>query len=169
MEKISASRIVIAIFLLAFLLRLPEFFSSLAYDEIWTLSNFAPLKIRQLLFDLELPNNHPLNSILIKFIASFDPPVEFIRLPNLLANLVFTEQGTVQNALDEIEALRDKCRYLIVVTISGLDETAYDGETADYIRSMEQLNEHLLSMADAAVELVNGKPVMRKGDPYDLL
>lgn len=87
MEKISASRIVIAIFLLAFLLRLPEFFSSLAYDEIWTLSNFAPLKIRQLLFDLELPNNHPLNSILIKFIASFDPPVEFIRLPNLLANL----------------------------------------------------------------------------------
>ena len=88
---------------------------------------------------------------------------------NLLANLVFTEQGTVRDALDEIEALRDKCRCLFVVTISGLDETAYDGETADYIRSMEQLNEHLLSMADAAVELVNRKPVMRKGDPYDLL
>jgi len=100
------------------------------------------------------------------------PPDSLVLLEdasNLLANLVFTEQGTVRDALDEIEALRDKCRYLIVVTISGLDETAYDGETADYIRSMEQLNEHLLSMADAAVELVNGKPVMRKGDPYDLL
>lgn len=87
---------------------------------------------------------------------------------NLLANLVFTEQGTVRDALDEIEALRDKCRYLIVVTISGLDGAAYDGETADYIRSMEQLNGYLLGLADAAVELVDGRPVMRKGDPYDL-
>ena len=101
--------------------------------------------------------------------VSLDSLVLLEDASNLLANLVFTEQGTVRDALDEIEALRDKCRYLIVVTISSLDETAYDGETADYIRSMEQLNEHLLSMADAAVELVNGKPVMRKGDPYDLL
>lgn len=88
---------------------------------------------------------------------------------NLLANLVFTEGGTLQNALDEITVLRDKCRYLIVVTISGLDETAYEGETAEYIRSMALLNEHLLEMADCAVELVDGKPVTRKGDPYDLL
>ena len=88
---------------------------------------------------------------------------------NLLANLVFTEGGTEQDALQEILALRDQCRYLIVVTISGMDETAYDGETADYIRSMAALNAYLLDAADAAVELVNGQPVMVKGDPYGLL
>ena len=101
--------------------------------------------------------------------VSLDSLVLLEDASNLLANLVFTEQGTVRDALDEIEALRDKCRYLIVVTISGLDGATYDGETADYIRSMEQLNGYLLELADAAVELVNGKPVMRKGDPYDLL
>ena len=88
---------------------------------------------------------------------------------NLLANLVFTEGGTEQDALQEILALRDQCRYLIVVTISGMDETKYDGETANYIRAMAALNGYLLEAADAAVELVNGRPVMVKGDPYGLL
>ena len=87
---------------------------------------------------------------------------------NLLANLLFTEHGTVRDALDEIEALRDKCRFLIVVTISGLDEDAYEGETAEYIRSMALLNGYLLEIADAAIELQNGQPIMRKGNPYGL-
>ena len=86
---------------------------------------------------------------------------------NLLANLVFTENGTGDEALEEILALRDRCRYLLVVTISGLDESAYDGETAAYIRAMSRLNEQLLDLSDAAVELVDGIPVIRKGDPYD--
>lgn len=87
---------------------------------------------------------------------------------NLLANLVFTEGGTAQDALQEILSLRDRCKYLLVVSISGMDESAYEGETAQYIRSMMWLNEALLDAADGAVELVDGRPVMRKGDPYGL-
>ena len=87
MDKFTDRYMTALIILLAFLLRLPEFFISLAYDEIWTLSNFAPLPVRRLLFDLELPNNHPLNSILIKILSNWSPSAEFIRLPNLLAGL----------------------------------------------------------------------------------
>ena len=86
---------------------------------------------------------------------------------NLLANLVFSEHGTAQQALDEIHALRGRCRHLLVVTISGLDEGSYDGETAEYIRSMAWLNERLFDLADTAVELKHGKPVIRKGNLDD--
>lgn len=87
---------------------------------------------------------------------------------NLLANLVFTEHGTAQQALAEMEALHRRCRHLLVVTISGLDEAAYDGETAEYIRSMAWLNSQLYDQADAAVEMVDGRPVIRKGNLDDL-
>ena len=86
---------------------------------------------------------------------------------NLLANLVFSEHGTAQQALDEIHALRGRCRHLLVVTISGLDEGSYDGETAEYIRSMAWLNDRLFDLADTAVELKHGKPVIRKGNLDD--
>ena len=69
MARFSVKHIAIGIVLLALLMRLPEMFISLAYDEIWTLLNFANLDFVRLLFDLELPNNHPLNSILIKLLT----------------------------------------------------------------------------------------------------
>ncbi len=87
MGKITVKQLATGILLVAFLLRLPEFFISLAYDEIWTLTNFAKLSWHELLFDLTLPNNHPLNSILVKFTAFLQLPQEYIRLPNLLAGL----------------------------------------------------------------------------------
>ena len=59
--------------------------------------------------------------------------------------------------------LRETCRHLLVVTISGLPEGAYEGETAEYIRSMHWLNRQLLLAADEAVELRYGEPVKRKG------
>ena len=81
---------------------------------------------------------------------------------NLLANMVFAEHGTAEDALHEIMALKGKCRQLLVVTISGLSAEQYDGETADYIRTMEWLNERLYDEADIAVELQNGEPKCRK-------
>lgn len=87
---------------------------------------------------------------------------------NLLANLIFTGQGDLEDALSEIHLLRNKCRHLLVVTISGLDETAYDGETAAYIRAMAQLNQQLFALCDIAVELTDGQPVIRKGEFCDL-
>ena len=82
---------------------------------------------------------------------------------NLLANMVFAEHGTAEDALSEILLLRETCRHLLVVTISGLPEGAYEGEPAEYIRSMHWLNRQLLLAADEAVELRYGEPVKRKG------
>ena len=88
MEKITAKQLFTGILLIAFLLRVSEFFTSLAYDEIWTLNNFIQLPVAKLLFDLSLPNNQPLNSILIKLMCALPLNVEFIRLPNLLAGII---------------------------------------------------------------------------------
>lgn len=61
--------------------------SGLEYDEIWTLSNFAPLPLSRILTDLALPNNHPLNTLGVKLcVALFDSPWT-IRLPALLAGI----------------------------------------------------------------------------------
>lgn len=87
MKKLTAKHYFTGIMLIAFLLRLPEFFITLAYDEIWTLTNFTRLPWYELLFDLTLPNNHPLNSITVKFMTLFDFSQEYIRLPNLFAGL----------------------------------------------------------------------------------
>ncbi len=87
MQKFVQRYLLWLIIAAALLLRLPEYFISLAYDEIWTLQNFVPLSAGELFFDLELPNNHPLNSLLVKFIASVTLAPETIRLPNLLAAL----------------------------------------------------------------------------------
>lgn len=87
--KFTAKQLFTAILLLALFLRLPGFFASLAYDEIWTLLNFAPLSPGEVLFSLELPNNHPLNTLAVKFIHGVFTalPPEFIRLFSLLAGL----------------------------------------------------------------------------------
>lgn len=75
------------IVLLALLLRMGEFFITLTYDEIWTLLNFVPHNSGRLLFDLELPNNHPLNTIAMKFVTALGAERVGIRVPDLLAGL----------------------------------------------------------------------------------
>ena len=40
--------------------------ANFTYDEFWSLINFAPLNIFQILTDLSLPNNHPLNTLFLK-------------------------------------------------------------------------------------------------------
>ncbi|WP_302453685.1 hypothetical protein [Victivallis vadensis] len=69
------------------LLRISGLFSSLEYDEIWTMENFAPKPLSVIFTDLALPNNHPLNTLGVKLcIACFDNPC-LIRLPALLTGL----------------------------------------------------------------------------------
>ena len=82
---------------------------------------------------------------------------------NLLGNMIFAEHGTKEDALQEILELQKKCRQLLVVTISGLPADAYEGETAEYIRAMEWLNEQLFAASDVVVELHSGTPECRKG------
>ena len=86
-------------------------------------------------------------------------------LSNLLANILFGRSGRPEEALDQIRQLRAKSRLLVVVTISGLAEEGYEGETAGYIRALNRLNADLLAEADAAAELRSQTPFWQKGSP----
>ena len=81
------SFIVPAIILLALLLR--GFFLNrfLEYDEIWTLQNYAKLGILEIFQDLATPNNHPVNSFIVKLISGFSTAFWSLRLGALLFSL----------------------------------------------------------------------------------
>ena len=51
---------------------------------------------------------------------------------------------------------------LIAVSISGLDKTKYEGETADYISALSELNRRLESISDRTENM--GKSVTGERD-----
>ena len=81
---------------------------------------------------------------------------------NLLANVYFENGGTAETVFRDILNLHARCELLAAVTISGLTEEGYSGETAAYIRELNRLNRLLLDAADQAVELRNGTEVWMK-------
>ena len=83
---------------------------------------------------------------------------------NLMANCYFDRRKSASQVLADILALLKRCGTLIAVTISGLDSGAYDGETAAYIDSLNDLNEALFSCADTAIEMKNCIPCIQKGE-----
>lgn len=72
---------------------------------------------------------------------------------NLLANGLFAHGGTKEDALRQILDLEQRCGVLLAVTISGLPERDYSGETADYIRDLNWLNGQLRETADEVYEM----------------
>ena len=74
------------IMILALCLRLPWMYNAFEYDEIWSLQNYGPLSVWQILTDLGLPNNHPLNSLWMKIFAGTDSRI-MLRMHSLLAGL----------------------------------------------------------------------------------
>ena len=72
---------------------------------------------------------------------------------NLLGNGLFHHKGTKEQALQQILDLQSRCGALICVTIGGLTEKGYSGETAAYIRDLNWLNDRLLEEADEAYEM----------------
>lgn len=85
---------------------------------------------------------------------------------NLLANTVFEHKGSGEAVFRDICALAQRCGTLVAVTISGMDPEEYSGETADYIRTLNRLNEKLLSQADAAAQMQDHTAHWQKGDFY---
>ena len=85
-------------------------------------------------------------------------------MTNLLGNTVFAHGGCGEDVYRDICALADKCRLLIVVTISGMNSAEYTGETAVYIDSINELNDRIFALANAAAEMVDGVPQWKKGD-----
>ncbi len=51
---------------LALFWRIGRLFGGLEYDEIWTLTNFSIMPVSEIFTRLALPNNHPLNTLLVK-------------------------------------------------------------------------------------------------------
>lgn len=78
---------ILFILLLAAVLRLPYLFSEWQYDEIWTLLNFTDLNIGQILTDISLPNNHPVNTLLMKLLKNISEAPQVIRAGVFLAGL----------------------------------------------------------------------------------
>lgn len=83
---------------------------------------------------------------------------------NLLANHIFESRGTLETVFGEILALVKRCRAVVAVTIGGLDQEDYTGETADYICGLNRLNELLRQEAQAVVEMRDGQPWVTKGE-----
>ena len=83
---------------------------------------------------------------------------------NLLCNVIFDKKGNVQQVLTDIRQLQRRCLDLIAVTISGLNEEEYEGETADYIRALRWLNCQLFECADGAAQMKDGRAIWQKGE-----
>lgn len=77
---------------------------------------------------------------------------------NLLANGCFSFHEDGRTALKKIITLAEKCKTLIIVSIAGLTEQEYEGETALYIRELNWINEQLTEMADTVYYMKNGVP-----------
>ncbi len=79
--------IVAAIILLALLLR--GFFLNrfLEYDEIWTLQNYTKLGFSEIFQELATPNNHPLNTLIVKFLSGFSASNWFLRIGSLVFSI----------------------------------------------------------------------------------
>jgi adenosylcobinamide kinase/adenosylcobinamide-phosphate guanylyltransferase len=85
---------------------------------------------------------------------------------NLLANLIFEKRVPAPEnaALETLLHLEKACKNLIAVSIGGLNEAeAGDEETANYICALERVNDVLARRSGVVLEMVSGKPVLRKG------
>jgi adenosylcobinamide kinase/adenosylcobinamide-phosphate guanylyltransferase len=96
--------------------------------------------------------------------VSPDAAVILEDVSNLLGNRMFGQGDTAAEVLADIQALHGRCRTLVAVTIGGLDASAYEGETRDYINALGTLNAALFDLADTVIEMRRGVPQLQKGD-----
>ena len=83
---------------------------------------------------------------------------------NLLANLVFEKGADLSTAFEEISALQDRCALLVAVSIFGLSGEGYEGETLEYINSLNTLNRMIEEKSDVVIDMENRVPKLRKGE-----
>lgn len=72
----------------AALLRLPGLFGEMQYDELWSCAVFSDKSIFRILIDVELPNNHPVNSLILKMLAAISAEPCFLRLGVYIAGVI---------------------------------------------------------------------------------
>ena len=82
-------------------------------------------------------------------------------LGNLLANEIFSPDGTAQNCvksiLDGVEKLKSNCDTLVIVSNEIFsDGGCYPPETENYLQKLAELHEKIARDADAVYESVCG-------------
>ena len=82
------SKLLFLLLIFAAALRMGNLFGALDYDEIWTMSYFSSRGIKAIFTELALPNNQPLNSLLVKFAMLLELPFWGIRLHSLAAGVL---------------------------------------------------------------------------------
>ena len=86
-------------------------------------------------------------------------------ISNLLANNMFDRGAGVDTVYQDLLALAERCRVLLLVTITGMQADNYAGETAEYVMALNDLNGRLFTAADTVVTLRDGEPAYQKGEP----
>ena len=84
---LTQNNIIFIILIFAAALRLPWLSGEWQYDEIWSLLNFTGLSTGQILTDISLPNNHPVNTLLMKLLKNISPVTEVVRLGVFLTGI----------------------------------------------------------------------------------
>ena len=72
---------------------------------------------------------------------------------NLVANGIFMHGETSEKALEDILKLAERCKKLIIVSISGLSAAGYDNETVNYIEQLNWLNEKIKEKASVVIDM----------------
>lgn len=88
-------------------------------------------------------------------------------LSNLLANAMFDRGASAAEVLEDIRMLCRRVGCVIAVNISEFDDGNYNEETLRYIRGLKWLNQQLGILADAVIEMDEGRPIFRKGALYE--
>ena len=84
---VSPAMATVLLLLFAAMLRTVWLQVELQYDELWTLIHFTPLDTFQILTDLSLPNNHPVNTLVLKFLSQFTLTPAILRLGVFLCGI----------------------------------------------------------------------------------
>jgi 4-amino-4-deoxy-L-arabinose transferase-like glycosyltransferase len=86
-ENSRIKLILAIIFLIALISRFYFLKRFIEYDEIWSLLNYSVLNVGQIFSDFSLPNNHPVNTLLIKLLYFSRENAWTIRLGSLAFSL----------------------------------------------------------------------------------
>ena len=101
--------------------------------------------------------------------VSSDGVVLLEDVSNLLANAMFEKSGSSDSVFRDICALADRCKMLVAVTITGLEDKGYDEGTTAYINGLNAINRKLFEKASAVISMQEGTPVYEKGDIHVLI
>ena len=90
-------------------------------------------------------------------------------MSNLLANEMFEDNGSgeyaVENIKKGIKHISESTKNSVFVSNDVFrDGYQYDEDTEKYIKNLAEVNNYIISKADAAFEVVCGIPIVIKGD-----